>query len=134
MATREELRARILGKPTVVEVEVNGEKYHALLPAGDVWQEMLDKIADSKVGKENDPAGDNARWYRSLVSSLAMMLCDPDSKALLFDANIPDDLKALAGSQKSIVPKLWGAILEKLKERSGDLGKKSETTAPSSSG
>jgi len=135
MSTKEELRQRVLGKPTIVEVDVEGEKYHARLPAGDVWQDILDRLAETeKANGEAGAAGMNRRWYEMLTLALAHVLCDPESKALLFDPASVEDLKALGGAQGGKVPKLWTAIMKAIKEHATALGKESGPTESSNSG
>jgi hypothetical protein len=129
---REEWRQRVVGKPTIVELDVDGEKYHLRLPTGDVWQDMLDKIAAAE--KLKDEGGNNRRWYEVITWSLANLLCDPDSKEMLFDAKKPEEIDLLMRAEGDRVLRLWKAAMAAFKEHVTVLGKQSGPTGPSSSG
>lgn len=134
MASKQEMRERVLGKTTVLELEHEGQKYFARLPPGDVWQDMQDSLEASQERARIEPAGKNRIWYDALARALADILYDPESKELLFDSKNPDDVKILAGAQGGTIPKLWGLVMESMKKHVTALGKESGPTAPSSSG
>lgn len=134
MASKQEMRERVLGKSTVIEFEHDGQKYFARLPAGDAWQEMQDKLEASQEQAKLEPSGKNRIWYAALTQALAEILYDPESKELLFDPTSPDDVKLLGKAQGGTVPKLWAAVMEAMKKKLAALGKESGPTAPSSSG